>query len=54
VAAAWQAAGGHDLIERPTPRGSTLDLITATAAGPAGSTGSARAQRARGHPKGTT
>ncbi|HEV2887875.1 MAG TPA: peroxide stress protein YaaA [Jatrophihabitans sp.] len=46
IAAAWAAAGGSDLVERRTPHGSALDLITATAAGPAGSTGSARAQRA--------
>lgn len=44
IAAAWQAAGGSDLTERRTPRGSALDLITDTAAGPAGSTGSARAR----------
>jgi cytoplasmic iron level regulating protein YaaA (DUF328/UPF0246 family) len=43
IAAAWAAAGGSDLVERPGPRGTALDLITATAAGPAGSTGAARA-----------
>jgi len=44
LAAAWTVAGGSDLIERPAPHGGTaLQLITATATGPAGSTGSARA-----------
>jgi hypothetical protein len=43
LAAAWTAAGGSDLAERRTPHGAALDLITPTAAGPAGSTGSARA-----------
>jgi len=43
IAAAWAAAGGSDLIERPAPHGTALELITATAAGPAGATGSARA-----------
>lgn len=43
VAAAWTVAGGSDLVERRTPLGPALDLITPTAAGPAGSTGSARA-----------
>jgi cytoplasmic iron level regulating protein YaaA (DUF328/UPF0246 family) len=42
IAAAWATAGGSDLIEHRTPRGRTLELITATAAGPAGATGSAR------------
>lgn len=36
LAAAWAAAGGSDLIERPAARGRTLELITATAAGPVG------------------
>lgn len=44
IAAAWAVAGGSDLLERPTQAGLTLELITATAAGPAGSTGSARAR----------
>jgi len=48
IGAAWSAAGGSDLVERTTARGIALDLITPTAAGPAGSTGSARARRARG------
>ncbi|HST47291.1 YaaA family protein [Jatrophihabitans sp.] len=52
IAAAWQVAGGSDLVERRTPRGSALDLVTPTAAGPAGSTGSARAHRARSAGKG--
>jgi hypothetical protein len=43
ISAAWTVAGGSDLIERRTPLGPALDLITPTAAGPAGSTGSARA-----------
>lgn len=43
ISAAWAVAGGSDLIERRTPLGPSLELITATAAGPAGSTGSARA-----------
>ena len=43
VAAAWAAAGGSDLVEHRAPHGTALELITATAAGPAGSTGSARA-----------
>jgi cytoplasmic iron level regulating protein YaaA (DUF328/UPF0246 family) len=43
IAAAWAAAGGSDLVERPTPHGTALELITATATGPAGVTGSARA-----------
>lgn len=43
IAAAWTVAGGSDLVERRTPLGPALDLITPTAAGPAGSTGSARA-----------
>ncbi len=47
LAEAWRAAGGSDLVEHRTARGSALDLITPTAAGPAGSTGSARARRAR-------
>lgn len=42
ISAAWAVAGGSDLIERRTPLGPLLELITATAAGPAGSTGSAR------------
>jgi hypothetical protein len=43
ISAAWAVAGGSDLVEHRTPRGPALELITATAAGPAGSTGSARA-----------
>ncbi|HEX8092456.1 YaaA family protein [Jatrophihabitans sp.] len=43
IAAAWAAAGGSDLIERSARHGRALELITATAAGPVGSTGSARA-----------
>jgi hypothetical protein len=43
ISAAWAVAGGADLIEHRTPQGHTLELITATAAGPAGSIGSARA-----------
>ena len=43
IAAAWAAAGGSDLIERPAPHGTALELITATAAGPVGAAGSARA-----------
>ena len=43
IAAAWAAAGGKDLVEHRTPRGTSLDLVTATATAPAGSTGSARA-----------
>ncbi len=50
IAAAWAAAGGSDLIEQPSPHGTALELITATAAGPAGSTGSARAQGSRTSP----
>lgn len=42
IAAAWTAAGGSDLVEHRTARGHTLELITTTAAGPAGATGSAR------------
>ena len=42
IAAAWAVAGGSDLVEHRTPLGLSLELITATAAGPAGSTGSAR------------
>jgi cytoplasmic iron level regulating protein YaaA (DUF328/UPF0246 family) len=52
IAAAWQDAGGSDLVERRTARGSALDLVTATAAGPAGSTGTARAHHARSGRKG--
>ena len=37
ISAAWAVAGGVDLIERRTPQGRTLELITDTAAGPAGS-----------------
>jgi cytoplasmic iron level regulating protein YaaA (DUF328/UPF0246 family) len=44
IAAAWQAAGGSDLVERRGTHGTALELITATAAGPAGSTGAARAR----------
>ena len=43
IAAAWEVAGGSDLIERRSALGTALELRTATAAGPAGSTGSARA-----------
>lgn len=43
IAAAWAVAGGKDLVEHRGRHGTALDLITATAAGPAGSTGSARA-----------
>jgi cytoplasmic iron level regulating protein YaaA (DUF328/UPF0246 family) len=43
ICAAWAAVGGIDLVEHRTPLGLTLELITATAAGPVGSTGSARA-----------
>jgi hypothetical protein len=49
IAAAWQVAGGSDLIEHRTPRGTALELITATAAGPAGATGSARARSSSNH-----
>jgi cytoplasmic iron level regulating protein YaaA (DUF328/UPF0246 family) len=42
IAAAWAVAGGSDLIEHRTPQGASLELITATAAGPAGAAGSAR------------
>lgn len=47
ISAAWAVAGGSDLIEHRTPLGPALELITPTAAGPAGSTGSARAQSTR-------
>lgn len=50
VAAAWATAGGSDLVEHRTAGGHTLDLVTATAAGPAGATGSAR--RVPGPPRG--
>jgi cytoplasmic iron level regulating protein YaaA (DUF328/UPF0246 family) len=43
IAVAWAAAGGSDLIERRSAHGMALELITATAAGPAGAAGSARA-----------
>jgi cytoplasmic iron level regulating protein YaaA (DUF328/UPF0246 family) len=43
IAAAWEVAGGSGLTERRTALGTALELRTATAAGPAGSTGSARA-----------
>jgi hypothetical protein len=51
IAAAWEVAGGSDLTERRTAQGTALELRTATAAGPAGSTGSARAHNdsARAH-----
>ena len=49
IAAAWAAAGGSDLTERPAPHGTALELVTATAAGPAGATGSARAHSTRAH-----
>jgi uncharacterized protein len=42
IAAAWEVAGGSGLTERRTALGTALELRTATAAGPAGSTGSAR------------
>jgi len=47
IAAAWSVAGGSDLVEHHTPQGLLLELITATAAGPAGSTGTARAHSQR-------
>jgi hypothetical protein len=43
ISAAWAVAGGSDLVEHRSRRGLALDLITPTAAGPAGSTGTARA-----------
>ncbi|MEO6500765.1 MAG: peroxide stress protein YaaA [Jatrophihabitantaceae bacterium] len=49
ISAAWTLAGGSDLVERRTPLGVSLELITATAAGPAGSTGSARAHSSSKH-----
>ena len=47
LAAAWAAAGGSDLIERNAPHGTALELILRSSAGPAGSTGSARAAGGR-------